>query len=69
LNFDENQARENRKLQMQELEEMRSHAYKSSKLYKDQVKSYHDKRIVNKEFNPGRWSYCSIQDLNYFQES
>ncbi|MCI33603.1 hypothetical protein A2U01_0054820, partial [Trifolium medium] len=37
---------------MQELEELRCHAYESSKLYKEKVKSYHDKRIVNKEFKP-----------------
>ncbi|GAU31749.1 hypothetical protein TSUD_146370 [Trifolium subterraneum] len=54
LNFDESQAGEKRKLQMHELEEMRCQAYESSKLYKEKVKSYHDKRIVNKEFKPGQ---------------
>jgi hypothetical protein len=54
LNFDETQSGEKRKLQMQELEEMRSQAYESSRLYKEKIKSYHDKRIVNKEFKPGQ---------------
>jgi hypothetical protein len=54
LNFDENQAGEKRKIQMQELEEMRGQAYESSKLYKEKVKAYHDKRILNKDFKPGQ---------------
>ncbi|MCH84480.1 hypothetical protein A2U01_0005312 [Trifolium medium] len=31
---------------------MRFQAYESSKLYKEKVKSYHDKQILNKEFKP-----------------
>jgi hypothetical protein len=54
LNFDANQAGEKRKIQMQELEEMRGQAYESSKLYKEKVKAYHDKRILNKDFKPGQ---------------
>ncbi|MCI56404.1 hypothetical protein A2U01_0077655, partial [Trifolium medium] len=33
---------------------MRSQAYESSKLYKEKVKNYHDKRILNKDFKPGQ---------------
>jgi hypothetical protein len=54
FNFDENRAGEKRKIQMQELEEMRGQAYESSKLYKEKVKAYHDKRILNKDFKPGQ---------------
>ncbi|PNX59327.1 hypothetical protein L195_g051361 [Trifolium pratense] len=54
LNFDENQAKEKRQVQMQQLEEMRCQAYESSQLYKEKVKRYHDKRLVNKDFRPGQ---------------
>ncbi|XP_045830863.1 uncharacterized protein LOC123922161 [Trifolium pratense] len=54
LNFDESQAGEQRKVQLQQLDELRCQAYESSKLYKEKVKSYHDKRLVNKEFRPGQ---------------
>ncbi|CAJ2658862.1 unnamed protein product [Trifolium pratense] len=54
LNFDENQSGEKRKIQMQQLEEMRHQAYESSKLYKEKMKSYHDKRLLNKNFRPGQ---------------
>ncbi|GAU34191.1 hypothetical protein TSUD_162920 [Trifolium subterraneum] len=47
-------AGDKRKLQLHELEEMRFHAYESSKLYKQKIKSYHDKRIVNRDFQPGQ---------------
>ena len=42
LNFDETASREQRRLQLLELEEMRLTAYESSKLYNDKVKKYHD---------------------------
>ncbi|XP_045797767.1 uncharacterized protein LOC123891949 [Trifolium pratense] len=54
LNFDESQAGEQRKVQLQQMDELRCQAYESSKLYKEKVKSYHDKRLVNKEFRPGQ---------------
>ncbi|CAJ2638318.1 unnamed protein product [Trifolium pratense] len=54
LSFDENQSGEKRKIQMQQLEETRHQAYESSKLYKEKVKSYHDKRLLNKNFRPGQ---------------
>ncbi|GAU39930.1 hypothetical protein TSUD_275300 [Trifolium subterraneum] len=54
LNFDQTKAGDKRKFQVHELEEMRFHAYESSKLYKQNIKSYHDKRIVNRDFQPGQ---------------
>ncbi|KAK2359233.1 hypothetical protein QL285_084625 [Trifolium repens] len=54
LNFDPSLSGEERKLQLHELEEMRAQAYESSKLYKEKVKNYHDKRIRVKNFKPGQ---------------
>lgn len=48
LNFDSNADGEKRKQQLNELEEMRIHAYESSKQYKKKVKSYHDKKKKKK---------------------
>ena len=31
---------------------MRLNAYDSSKLYKQKVKAYHDKKLLKKDFNP-----------------
>ncbi|XP_073120306.1 uncharacterized protein [Henckelia pumila] len=39
-----------RKLQLQELEEIRNDAYVSSKIYKDKTKAFHDKRISRRAF-------------------
>ena len=54
LNFDQEKAGEKRKVQMHELEEMRNQAYESSKLYKEKVKKYHDKKIIQRQFKPGQ---------------
>jgi hypothetical protein len=54
LNIDLSLSGEERKLQLHELEEMRTKAYESSKLYKEKVKGYHDKRIQNQEFKSGQ---------------
>ena len=54
LKFDPKAAGEKRKLQLQELEEMRLSAYESSKLYKEKMKAYHDKKILKREFYPGQ---------------
>jgi len=52
LNFDEAASREQRRLQLLELEEMRLTAYESSRLYKERVKAYHDKKLLKKNFQP-----------------
>ena len=54
LNFDETTSREQRRLQLLELEEMRLTTYESSKLYKDKVKKYHDKKLLKKDLQPGQ---------------
>ena len=43
-----------RKLQIQEFEEIRNEAYMSSWIYKEKTKAYHDKMILRKEFVVGQ---------------
>ncbi|XP_013624519.1 PREDICTED: uncharacterized protein LOC106330627 [Brassica oleracea var. oleracea] len=52
LNFDIKPATERRMIQVHELEEIRHLAYESSKIYKEKTKSYHDKRIIARRFEP-----------------
>ena len=54
LNFHLDEAGEHRKLQLNELEELRNDAYDLSKKYKDKMKWIHDKSIMRKEFHPGQ---------------
>ena len=53
LNFDFKTAREERLLQLSELEELRNEAYDNAKIYKDRTKKWHDQRILRKEFRAG----------------
>ncbi|XP_062096956.1 uncharacterized protein LOC133802624, partial [Humulus lupulus] len=50
LNFSLDKAGEKRKLQLNELDEIRNDAYDYSKKYKDRMKFYHDKNILRKDF-------------------
>ncbi|RDX96537.1 hypothetical protein CR513_20792, partial [Mucuna pruriens] len=43
-----------RKLQLQELEELRLEAYENSWIYKQKVKQFHDSQILRKEFRVGQ---------------
>ncbi|CAN6726820.1 unnamed protein product [Malus baccata var. baccata] len=54
LNFDYQAAGEKRKLQLNELEEIRNDAYENAKNYKDKTKKFHDAHIIRKEFQPGQ---------------
>ncbi|KAF5468310.1 hypothetical protein F2P56_012472 [Juglans regia] len=45
---------EHRKLQLQELEEIRNDAYESARIYKEKMKVFHDKIISRKEFKVGQ---------------
>lgn len=47
-------AGEQRKLQIQELEEIRNDAYESSRIYKEKAKAYHDSKLIRKEFAVGQ---------------
>jgi hypothetical protein len=48
-----NEAGDKRKLQLNELEELRRDAYVNAKLYKERTKVYHDQQLVKKEFHMG----------------
>jgi len=54
LSFDSKASAKQRKIQLNELEEMRLNAYQSSRLYKERVKAYHDKKILKRSFEPGQ---------------
>jgi hypothetical protein len=53
LNMSEVEAGRKRKLDMQELEEIRNDAYESKVIYKEKTKAYHDKKISRKAFHKG----------------
>ena len=53
LNFDFKAAKEERLLQLNELEELRNEAYDCARIYKDKTKKWHDQRILRKEFKAG----------------
>ena len=53
LNFDFKAAKEDRLLQLNELEELRNEAYDSARIYKDKTKRWHDQRILRREFKAG----------------
>ncbi|CAN6552424.1 unnamed protein product [Malus baccata var. baccata] len=43
-----------RKLQLNELDEIRRDAYENARIYKDKTKAFHDQQILRKEFQPGQ---------------
>ncbi|XP_039686931.1 uncharacterized protein [Medicago truncatula] len=43
-----------RKLQLQQLEELRLKAYENSRIYKEKTKHFHDKMISKKDFSIGQ---------------
>jgi phenylacetate-coenzyme A ligase PaaK-like adenylate-forming protein len=51
-NLDIAKASDHHRLQLSELEEIHNDAYKSSNLYKDKLKAFHD-RHFHKSFAPG----------------
>jgi len=54
VNLDIDRAGTHRKLQLQELEEIRNDAYESSNLYKEKTKVFHDKMSSHKTFVLGQ---------------
>ena len=54
LNFDFKEAQEKRRIDLNELDEIRLHAYESARVYKERTKLYHDKRIRPREFEIGQ---------------
>src|SRR3954462_10398534 len=61
LNADPKLAGEKRLKNLTSLDEWRSEAYESAKMFKEKVKKWHDKRILKFEFNVGDkvWSFRS----------
>ena len=53
LNCDFQVAKEERLLQLNELEELRNEAYDNAKIYKDMPKKWHDLKILRNEFKAG----------------
>ena len=54
LNIDSKVAREKRMLQLSNLDEFRNEAYENAQIYKEKTKSWNDKHIVRKDFEPGQ---------------
>ncbi|GJX57654.1 reverse transcriptase domain-containing protein [Tanacetum coccineum] len=52
-NFDLKSVGDHRKVQMNELNELRDQAYKNSLIYKEKTKKIHDSKIKNRVFNVG----------------
>nr|GEZ78999.1 reverse transcriptase domain-containing protein [Tanacetum cinerariifolium] len=53
VNFDLKTAGDHRKLQLNELNELRDQAYENSLIYKERTKKLHDEKIKNRIFNVG----------------
>nr|GEX63800.1 reverse transcriptase domain-containing protein [Tanacetum cinerariifolium] len=53
VNFDLKNAGDHRKLQLNELSELRDQAYENSLIYKERTKKLHDEKIKNRIFNVG----------------
>ena len=53
LNFDFKVDKEERLLQLNELEELRNEAYDNARIYKDKTKKWHDQKILKREFQAG----------------
>ena len=53
LNFDFKAAKEERLLQLNELEELRNEAYDNARISKDKTKKWHDQKILRREFKVG----------------
>ncbi|CAN6704258.1 unnamed protein product [Malus baccata var. baccata] len=54
FNMDIDAAGVHRKLQLNELEEIRHDAYENARIYKDKTKAYHDKMLRTKTFSNGQ---------------
>ena len=66
LNFDFQDVKEKRLLQMNELEELRNKAYNNAKIYKDKTKKWNDQRILRREFKIGEPVLLYNQGSDFF---
>nr|GEY36991.1 reverse transcriptase domain-containing protein [Tanacetum cinerariifolium] len=60
VNFDLKTAGDHRKLQLNELNELRDQAYKNSLIYKERTKKLHDTKIKNRIFNVGPFTIAQV---------
>ncbi|GJX61296.1 hypothetical protein Tco_0294196 [Tanacetum coccineum] len=65
-NFDLKTAGDHRKVQMNELNELRDQAYENSLIYKEKTKKIHDSKIKNQVFNVGDRVLLFNSRLNIF---
>ena len=65
-NMDIDDAGVHRKLQLNELEELRNEAYENSKIYKEKTKVTHDKIISRKNFEVSQKVFLFNTRLNLF---
>ncbi|GJT19097.1 putative reverse transcriptase domain-containing protein [Tanacetum coccineum] len=68
-NFDLKTAGDHRKLQLNELNELRDQAYENSLIYKERTKKLHDSKIKNRIFNVGDRVFTLHYRLKYSQEA
>ena len=66
LNYDFKLAGEKRLFDMSSLDEWRTQAYENAKLFKEKVKTWHDKRIQKREFNVGDYVLLYNSRLRFF---
>ncbi|PIM97104.1 hypothetical protein CDL12_30432 [Handroanthus impetiginosus] len=59
-------AGEKRLLQLNELDEFRLQAYENAKIYKEKTKRWHDKKIVERHFEPGQYVLLFNSHLKLF---
>ncbi|KAK9028462.1 hypothetical protein V6N11_025622 [Hibiscus sabdariffa] len=69
LNMDAQLAREKRLLELNELEEFRTQAYGSARIYKGKTKRWHDKHILPQHFHKGQQFLLYNSRLNYYLAS
>nr|GEZ23527.1 reverse transcriptase domain-containing protein [Tanacetum cinerariifolium] len=67
-NFDLKNAGDHRKLQLNELNELRDQAYENSLIYKERTKKLHDDKIKNRIFNVGDQVLLLIQDSRFSRD-
>ena len=67
LNMDSKMADEKHMLQLSELKEFRNEAYENAKIYKEKMKTGHDKHIARKEFESGQRVLLFNSRLKLFQ--
>ncbi|XP_038680943.1 uncharacterized protein LOC119981873 [Tripterygium wilfordii] len=66
LNFDLQEAGNMRKLQLNELDELRNDSYENAKIYKEKTKLFHDKHVSRKVFEPGQKVLLYNARLRFF---